>query len=102
MPYQAEDFLVPYLFRTDSDRDDDYTFQQYEKGRKIGEHGVNTIHISVTNSWSASGKNISIIAYERLGYHRSTDRLLQGFLDSGLPIVIHRLINGKVKSFNLN
>ena len=74
---------------TQFDRDDDYSRKQYQKGIKIGSH-AQTIFIAINNVWASRNKDGSHTAsYEKLGYHRSTKELYQGFLDSGVDIIIY-------------
>ena len=81
--------IDPDSLVTQFDRDDDYSREQYKKGLKIGSN-AQTVFIAINNVWASRNKDESHTAsYEKLGYHRSTKELYQGFLDSGVEIMIY-------------
>lgn len=70
--------------------DGEYAKRQYAKGLQTG-LDAKTIHIAINNVWSADMKTGGhLSSYEKLGYHGCTRHLMQGFLDSGCRIVVHR------------
>jgi hypothetical protein len=89
-----EDFLTPEKFSTPLDSNA-WNKIQYNKGLSIGRK-AKEIHIACDSTWSArmlDGGYMS--SYESVGYHANTKELLQGFLDSGAEIWIHRANNVK-------
>ncbi len=64
---------------------DDYAQDQYEKGKSLGEK-YGKVSISINDTWVCG--NIS--SHEKIGHARNTANLMQGFLDSGASIVVHR------------
>lgn len=70
--------------------DGNYAKQQYAKGLDLGTRAT-VVNIACNNVWSADMKDGSnLFSYEKIGYHGCTRHLLQGFLDSGVRIVVHR------------
>ena len=94
-------FLNPDNFVTHYDslpHNIEYAKEQYSKGLSIGNQ-AKKIHISITDSWSASMLNNSYIsAYERIGQHACSKDLLRGFLDSSVAIIVYRDIDNEVES----
>ena len=64
---------------------EDYAQSQYEKGKQLGEK-YGKVNITINDTWSCG--NIS--SHEKIGHARNTAELMQGFLDSGASIVVHR------------
>ncbi len=60
------------------------------RGLKLKADGCNSIHITAGGVWGAKGPNFYIESYEGIGYHANTAALLEGFLASGLPIIVYR------------
>jgi hypothetical protein len=89
--HSAEAFMTPENFITGFDGlNPAYAIEQYRKGLTIG--GLATqIDISVSDVWSAKMRDGALrSSYEKLGYHAHTASLLQGFIDSGVKIVVWR------------
>ena len=81
--------IDPESLRTDWDREDDYSREQYENGLEIGSN-AQTVYIAINNVWAARNKDGSHTgSYEKLGYHRSTRELFLGFIDSRVEIIIY-------------
>ena len=81
--------IDPESLRTDWDREDDYSRKQYQKGLEIGKN-AQTVFIAINNVWASRNKDGSHTgSYEKLGHHRSTRELYQGFLDSGVEVIIY-------------
>tara|TARA_B100001245_G_C22876891_1_gene421679 strand:+ start:645 stop:1499 length:855 start_codon:yes stop_codon:yes gene_type:complete len=64
---------------------EEYAQDQYEKGKQLGEK-YGKVNITINDTWSCG--NIS--SHEKIGHARNTAELMQGFLDSGASIVVHR------------
>ncbi len=93
-----EAFLSCEIFKLDSDTRD---LAPYKKGLDIGRN-ADEIHISVTNSWKANMKDgTSLSSDERIGLHKNTAFLFCGFLDSKVPIILHRMERGRVAHYGL-
>lgn len=72
-----------------------YAKEQYEKGLRIGQESL-YVSIACNSTWGARGKDgSSTSSYEGIGYHAGTGWLLKGFLDSGCPIVVYRMLEGQ-------
>lgn len=92
----AEAYLDPSNFLTpfDGPGNAEYRRKQYEKGLEYGKQG--DIHIAINSVWSVdittgpTWRQGSISSSEGIGYHAGTAALLQGFLDSGGRIFVHR------------
>lgn len=91
--FTAQDFLSPEKFVTPADDlvcNTDRKVKQYQHGLETGKNALQ-ISIGFTDAWGAHMKDGSLAtAYEKLGWHSCTKELLQGFLDSGCEIVVHR------------
>ena len=101
--YQPQDFLYPDNFMTgfDGPRNMEYSLEQYYKGRQIGKD-ADCIHIAVNDVWGASMKDGSSVAsYEKIGYHAATAFLLQGFLESGCKVLVHRSGDSGIETWEL-
>lgn len=88
------EFLNANTFVTGYDRPD-YGQEQYAKGLRIASES-REVGVSANGTWyavSKDGKGYTI-SYEGIGYHANTANLLRGFLDSGVPVVIHRYVDG--------
>jgi hypothetical protein len=71
-----------------------YGQKQYEKGLQYGRDAVK-VTIGVNSVWGATMKDGGHVgSYEKIGYHACTADLLQGFIDSGVPIYVYRWIDG--------
>jgi len=93
-----EAFLSCEMFKQSSDSRD---LAPYKKGLHIGRH-ADEIHISVTGSWSANmSDGTTMSANERIGVHPNTGLLYCGFLDSKVPIILHRVEPGRVAHYGL-
>lgn len=88
----AKAFLLPNNFVLSSDaRQQEYCREQYKTGLQAGKD-AKMIFITYGSTWAATMKSGSYLtSYEGIGYHAGTADLLRGFLDSGCPIVVHRL-----------
>lgn len=87
-----EAYLDPENFRTENDHlpPSKYAKEQHEKGLLTGLRS-RQISIAINSVWGAIGLDgSSTSSYEGIGYHSRTAELLQGFLDSGCRIVVHR------------
>jgi len=88
---RAEDFVTEFDVPGDT-----YDVEQYNKGLQLT-RDYNEIHISIYNVWSASaakdGSDRACFSYETLGLHRSTAALVQGWLDGGIKIIRHTLVD---------
>ena len=89
---QPETYLCSGDFDTmfDGPKNAEYRDKQYKQGLAIGDKS-DYVTISCKGTWGATGKDgSSTCAYEGIGYHAGTAALLQGFLDSGVPVVVYR------------
>lgn len=69
---------------------DTYDKEQYEKGKRIGEE-AQFVCISRHGVWSAKMKDGGYLqSFERIGYHKCTESLYQGFIDSRCEMKIHK------------
>ena len=85
-------FLVAADFKTmfDGAANAEYRTKQYEQGLAIGKRSQ-YVTIACNGTWGAQGLDgSSTCSYEGIGYHAGTADLLQGFIDSGVPIVVYR------------
>ena len=85
-------YLDPDRFKTPNDGlpPPGYADEQYQKGLRISHESV-SVHLSVTGTWGATGKDgSSTTSYERIGYHSCTAPLLRGFLDGPAAVVVAR------------
>jgi len=100
----AEALLQPELFASPLDALSNaaYAAEQYAKGLETGRN-ADAIHIAVNNVWSAAMKDgASLSSSEKIGYHAHTAELLRGFLDSGCPIIVHRVTPDRITHTLLN
>ncbi len=89
----ADSFLDPELFRTGSRLDTVPNVRETAKYRQTLADCTQwrEIHIATNNVWSAHNvDNGHTQSYEKLGYHANTAALLAAFLDSGIPVYVHR------------
>lgn len=71
----------------DTDPNDAWAQERYTDALETGKNATQ-VYIRTNGAWGAYLKNGGVVtAYEKLGFHRGTYRLLQGFLDSGVRIV---------------
>lgn len=96
--YKAFSFINPNLFETPFDKTDaenmsakEFAEAQYKKGLEIGQES-GKISITVNGTWTAGGSE----SFEVIGRNRNTKELLQGMLDSGAEITVHRIENGNI------
>jgi predicted kinase len=86
------EFLHADRFMTSMDgpANSDYRREQYGKALKLGQDSA-VVHVAINDVWSATLKSgASLVSYAKLGSHAGTAALLQGFLDSGVRIIVHR------------
>jgi len=105
----AADYLEPERFRTEWESMfpfENRHREQYKYGLKVGSE-ADVVFIGYSSIWSAKLKSgVHLQSFEGIGYHAFTADLLRGFLDSGVKIVIHRLISSpdgsnRMESFEL-
>jgi len=93
-----EAFLSCEMFKLGADSRD---LKPYKKGLDVGRH-ADEVHVSVTNSWSANMRDgTTLSSNERIGLHKNTALLFCGFLDSKVPIILHRMETGSVAHYGL-
>lgn len=95
----ADAFTDPSNFLTDYDTNNQtYIAEQFYKGLNTGREATQ-ITISIRNVWSARlPSGYMIYSYETIGWHAGTAALLQGFLASGVKIIVYRqLLNGTIE-----
>lgn len=95
-----EAYLDASLFKTTMDGYPplDYAGKQYQNGLDIG-RSAKHVSISIRSVWGAELKTgAHVSSAEGIGYHACTSDLLRGFLDSGVSIIVHRLVKGEVQA----
>ena len=62
--------------------------QKYNEGLNFKQDNprINYITIAYNGVWTASGKNIYISSYEKIGYHTGSNAFYEGLKDSGIEI----------------
>lgn len=96
--YGPEAFLRGDNFQTDRDTRD---LEPFKKGLQIG-HDADEIHIAINGTWIANMKDgRAHSTHERIGITPDSRWLYQGLLDSKVPIIVHRMQNGKMKHYAL-
>ncbi len=100
--YAASDFSDPDKFRTGYDTCSKCARRRYLEAREQCDD-YSEIHIAIDDTVSAKLKdgNGHAATYERLGYHAYTSEFLRAILDSGCPVWVHRLVDGKLEEYQL-
>ena len=101
----AADFLTPAKFTASEvwPAWANFAAEQYQRGLELAQKWE--IHISANDVWGGYRKDAKgssdLSSYEKIGYHSGTGELLRGFLDSGRPIFVHRVMDPDIRCFKL-
>jgi len=76
------------LSRMAGDRYLDIAIEKYNEGLnfKLNHPDINYVTIARNGVWSASGNGISVMSYEKIGYHTGSNSFYEGLVDSGIEI----------------
>jgi len=91
-PQELRQWLEPEQHVTTFDADDDYAARRYVDGLALSHRFRRIVIKDWSGQWSAEGDDVhpnsTLMSYECIGYHRSTDALLRGFIDGPAAIVV--------------
>lgn len=103
--FTHEDFITSTKFGTPFDgmpSNLENREKRYQDGLKVGKD-AKAVVVGPTDVWSAQMKDgASLQSYERIGYHANTKAFWQGVLDSGVKVIVYRVVEGKLTPRELN